>query len=63
MTQDTSRKTFLTKVLGLATVGALASRGVAKALVKGPVDKEASKTAAYTLKPQARAVARRDGAA
>jgi hypothetical protein len=63
VTQETTRKSFLTKVLGLATVGALAPRVVAKSVVPGLGAGAAPKKAAFKIEPQARAVARREGSA
>jgi hypothetical protein len=63
VTHDTSRKSFLGKVLGLATVGVLAPKTVAHAIVNEKGGKPGKKAAAFSLQRQDRAVARRDGAA
>jgi hypothetical protein len=62
VTHETSRKRFLTKVLGLVTVGALAPRAVTKAMMPELGAKPARKTAAFTLKTQDRAVSRSERA-
>jgi hypothetical protein len=63
VTKDTTRKSFLARVLGLAAVGALAPRTVARAVIAEPVRPKAAKKAAFRIQPQERAVARRDGSA
>ncbi len=63
MTNDTSRKQFLAKVLGLATVGMIAPGAVAKAIVPQKGGKAAGKQVAFRLQPQDRAIARREGPA
>jgi hypothetical protein len=63
VTHDTTRKSFLGKVLGLAAVGALAPVTVARAIVNEKGGKTGKKQAAFSLQRQDRAVARRNGAA
>ncbi len=50
-------------MLGFAAVGALAPRAVAEAAAGPRINKEDGKAVAVRLRPQARAVARRGGAA
>jgi hypothetical protein len=57
VTHDASRKGFLAKMLGLVAVAGLAPRWLAKAATERP-DRTAA-SAPVTIRPDARAVARR----
>jgi hypothetical protein len=57
VSQETSRKRFLAKVLGLAAFGAVAREAAAPA----PANKADGKSVAFRLAPQPRAVARTRG--
>jgi hypothetical protein len=59
VSHDPSRKRFLTKMLGLAAVGALAPKAVAKALAPESTQVQGGKTVGFSIRPQPRAVARR----
>jgi len=63
VSHDPTRKRFLAKVLGLATVGAFAPGAVASALVPASTNQVTGPAVAFQLRPQPRAVARREGAA
>jgi hypothetical protein len=63
VSHDPTRKDFLAKVLGLATVGVLAPKAVASALTPAPQNKADGKSVAFRLRPQPLAVARRQGTA
>jgi hypothetical protein len=63
VSHDPSRKRFLARMLGFAAVGALAPRAVAEAAAGPRTNKADGNAVAFRLRPQARAVARRGGAA
>jgi hypothetical protein len=63
VSNETTRKRFLAKVLGLAAVGAAAPTALAKAMTSHQTKKADVQTTAFTLRANPLAVARRDGTA
>jgi hypothetical protein len=59
VSHDPSRKSFLAKMIGLVAVAGLAPRLAARAATSRPETDRSSATPAITLRPDARAVARR----
>jgi hypothetical protein len=63
VSHDLSRKRFLTRNLGFSAAGALATRPVAPAIAAASKTKADGPAVAFRFRPQARAIARRDGTA
>jgi len=63
VSNDSSRKHFLARVLGFAAAGALAPGAVAGAVAPRAANKADGRAAAFQVRPESRAVARRGGAA
>jgi hypothetical protein len=63
VSHDLSRKRFLARILGFSAAGALAPRSVTPAIVAAANNKADGPTVPFRIRPQLRAIARRDGAA
>jgi len=61
VSQDTSRKRFLAKMLGFAAAGAVAPSAVARSVALATTNKEDGGSVAFRLSPDPRAVARARG--
>jgi hypothetical protein len=62
VSHDPTRKSFLAKLIGLVAIAGLAPRALAKSAVTTPASNTASPVLPFTLRPDARAVARREDA-